>query len=119
MTVIKLCLETLNYKGERVIFTKRQRFLKSAKHPELRDDDFIHGRLKKTIETPKFVYQDFSLPKKRQAYYFEEYRIDGKARYTKVCLEIRSNHLFVITGYRPDYVKERGKTKLLYGKDDE
>ncbi len=24
---------------------------------------------------------------------------------------------FVITAYRPDYVKERGKTKLIYGKD--
>lgn len=86
------------------------------KHPELREDFFIEN-VKKTIESPTFVYEDLSTTA-RVAYYCREFKINSRIRYTKVVLAERQNHLFVITAYRPDYVKERDKTKLLYGQDD-
>ena len=53
------CIETKNYNGIRTVFTKEQRKLKSDKHPELREDQFIE-RVRKTIECPDFVYEDLS-----------------------------------------------------------
>ena len=113
------CLVAKHYGGKRAIFTKKQQELKSLKRPELRDDSFINGRLKKAIESPNFAYQDLSKPKIRQAVYLEEFKMNNRYRYTKVILEEKPNHFFVITAYRPDYVKERGKTKLIYGEDNE
>lgn len=52
-------------------------------------------------------------------YYKREYKINSSVRYLKVVLNDRGDHLFVVTAFRPDYVKERGKTKLLYGTDNE
>ena len=114
----KLCLVAKHYSGKKAIFTEKQRKLKSKNRPELRDDNFINGRLKEAIESPTFVYQDFEKPNKRQVVYLEEFKINNRFRYTKVILEDRTDHFFVITAYRPDYVKERGKTKLIYGKDE-
>ena len=55
----------------------------------------------------------------RDVYYGREFKINNIVRYTKVVLEIMQDGLSVVTAYRPDYVKERGKTKLIYGKDDD
>ncbi len=112
------CLETKNHEQVRVIFTEAQRQLKIPRHPELRDKKFITSRLKRTIENPDFIYQDFEKPKRRMVVYKEEYRFDGRVRYTKVVLERKKSYYFVITAFRPDFVKERGKTKRIYGKDN-
>ena len=111
----KNCIKTKNYAGIRTIFSEEQRNLKSPKHPELREKDFIE-RIKKTIEKPDFIYADLS-QKYRLAYYLLDYGINSKTRYTKVIVKESKNLCFVVTAYRPDYVKERGKTKLIYGKD--
>lgn len=108
-----LCLEA-QHKGKRTIFTERQRLLKCPKRPELRDSSFINGRLKQCIETPHLIFQDLMLPDKRRACYLEEYTTNNYKRYTKVVLEERKNYFFVITAYRPNYIKEKGKTTLLY-----
>jgi len=115
---MKCCLETLDYGKNKVIFTEEQRQKKSAKRPELRDDTFINGRLKNAINCPNFVYQDCDRPENRKAFYLKEYCVNGKQRYTKVVINFKQRPQFIITAYRPDYVKERGKTKLLYGKDN-
>lgn len=114
---MKLCLETKNHEGIKIVFTEAQRQLKAPRHPELREDIFITGRLKQAIQNPDFIYQDFEKPKHRVAVYKEEYRFDGRVRYTKVVLERKKSYYFVVTAYRPDFVKERSKTKLIYGKD--
>lgn len=111
------CLITKNHEGKKVIFTEKQRILHSSKHPELRDIEFINGRVKRAIESPDFIYQDLAEPKKRQALYIREFNINGMTRYTKVVILITPNPYIVITAFRPSYVKERGKTQLLYGKD--
>ncbi len=118
LTHMKCCLETVDYENNKVIFTEAQRQQKVAKRPELRDDNFINGRLKQTINCPNFVYQDCDKPNSRKAFYLQEYVVNGRPRYTKVVVDFKKKPQFVITAYRPDYVKERSKTNLLYGHDN-
>src|SRR3989344_895035 len=105
----KHCVDLLNYEGIRTIFTEEQRILKSDKHPELRTEEFIE-RVKKTITNPTFIYEDYD-KKNRYSYYCEEYKINSRVMYTKVMLLKLKTHYLVITAYRPDFVKERNKTK--------
>lgn len=114
-----LCLETKDYEGKDTIFTEEQRKEKVPRHPELLDLKFINGRVKKTIQNPDFVYEDLAQPDKRRVHYLEEYKINKSFRYTKVVIDTSVNPLFVVTAFRPASVKERGKTKLLYGKDNQ
>ncbi len=115
---MKYCLETTDYENNKVIFTEAQKQLKADKHPELRDNNFINGRVKQAINRPRFVYQDCDKPNSRKVFYMEEFVMNGKSRYTKVIIDFKKTPLFVVSAYRPDYVKERNKTKLLYGKDN-
>lgn len=116
--MVKRCLKTRDHEGGQVIFTERQRTLKSKKHPELRNQDFISGRVKRTIEQPNFIYEDLANPGIRRAIYALEYLSSAGSRYTKVVAETKPDgHHFVVTAFRPDSVKERGKSKLIYGKD--
>jgi len=108
------CLITKNHEGIMVVFTKKQLDLKAKQRPELREEGILH-RIEETIKNPTFIYEDYENRKQRVAYYCYEYKIDGRDRYMKVMLSIHLDYLFVITAYRPDYIKERGKTNLLYG----
>jgi hypothetical protein len=105
-------IETNNYEGIRTIFTESQIEKKADKHPELRQDDFL-TRVQCTIERPDFVYQDME-KSDYQVYYSKEVEVNSRTRYTKVVVHNNRTHCFVVTAYRPDYVKERGKTKLLF-----
>jgi hypothetical protein len=112
---MKNCIDTKNNEGIRVVFVEKQRQQKSLKHPELREESFIK-RIKIAIEKPDFVYEDLA-KKGRLVYYKYEYSLSGRTKYTKVVLDKKGFGYFVVTSYRPDYVKERSKAKLLYGED--
>lgn len=114
----KLCLKTRDHEGRQVIFTEKQRVLKGRKHPELRDSNFISGRVKRTIEQPDFIYEDLARPANRRAIYALEYFSSTGPRYTKVIVETKldGDHS-IVTAFRPNSVKERAKSKLIYGKD--
>ena len=111
------CLDVKDYAGRRCVFTDQQLALKSPRRPELREEGVL-GRIREAVTQPSFVYADLE-HSTRLAYYREEYRIDGRIRYMKVVLEARGAEFFIVTAYRPDYVKERGKTNLIYGTDNE
>lgn len=111
------CVDTKNYEGVHTVFTESQRAEKAKKHPELRLADFIK-KVKETIERPDFVYEDID-DKYHYSYYCREYKINSRIKYTKVVLLKLKTHYIVITTYRPDYVKERNKTVLIYGKDND
>ena len=110
------CLQTKNYEGKTVVFEENVRLLKAKKHSELRVPSFINGRVQKTIKAPEFVYDVFGYEGLRAAYYMEEFIVNGISRYTKVVVEQIGNPLKVITAFRPNNVKESGKTKLLYSR---
>ena len=111
------CLITTDYEGKKVIFTESTRLIKKQKHPELGNLGFITGRVNDAIKKPDFVYQDFDRPNERRVHYLMEYQCNNKYRFTKVIIVCNKNPLEVINAFRPDYVKERNKTKLLFGKD--
>jgi hypothetical protein len=111
------CIDTNNYEGIRTVFAEARRAQKAQKHPELRLSGFIE-RVKKTIEKPDFIYEDID-GVDRRACYCREFKINSRIRYTKVILLKLKTQDEVITAYRPDYVKERGKTALIYGTDND
>ncbi len=113
--MVKYCIQTRNYCSDRVVFTEDQRSSKGAKHPELREEGFIE-RVRQAIEKPDFVYQDLA-NYSRHVYYRYEYTANGRDRYVKVVIETSQEPYFVITAYRPDFIKEEGKTKLIYKND--
>jgi len=108
-------IDTICYDGTKTIFTEKQWKMKCVKRPELREPDIL-GRIKSAIEKPSFVYKDLA-GSDRLVYYKYEYSVNGRNRYLKVVISIENKPYFVITAYRPDYVKERGKTQLIYGED--
>ena len=111
------CIDCKNYEGIRITFSEKQRSEKAFKHPELNEEGFIK-RIVKAVTNPHFVYEDLS-DKNRYAYYIREYAINSRIIYTKVIVKKRDKICFIITAYRPDYVKERSKSRLLYGEDNE
>ena len=111
------CLDTTNYEKKRVIFLEVTRRIKANKHPELRDDKFINGQVREAVNNPDFVYEDYVSPSDRQAHYKFNFSVNGRSIYTKVVITRTGDPLMVITAFRPDYVKERGKTQIIYGED--
>jgi len=103
------------HRGTKTIFTKARWVKKSRQRPSLRER-FMRERIKECIETPTWVYEDILYPKTRRVCYLEEYGTAQYTKYTKVVLEKKKRHFFVITAYRPNYIKEKGKTKLLHSK---
>lgn len=110
-------MEVKDYEGRTVIFTDKQLDLKSPRRPELREEGIL-DRIAEAVARPSFVYEDY-VHADRLVYYREEYKIDGRVRYMKVVVQARDSDFFIVTAFRPDYVKERGKTKLAYGTDNE
>lgn len=104
------CLITKNHEGKLTVFTKKQFELKSRQRPELREENILE-RVQQTIEKPSFIYEDYEDPVNRLACYLFEYKINSRSRYMKVILRNYPSYLFVITAYRPDYVKERTKIR--------
>jgi hypothetical protein len=109
------CIDIIGIQSSRTIFTEQQRQMKMLKHPELADDTFIK-RVENAIKKPDFIYQDLA-EKKRLAYYKHEYSVNGKPRYVKVVIDTGQTPCFVVTAYRPDFVKEKGRTALVYEKN--
>jgi len=107
------CISTKDYAGIKTVFTERQRQLKMLKHPELREYGFIK-RVKETIENPGFIYEDFA-EVGRLVYYKHEYSVNGRPKYVKISIDVKKVPHFVITAFRPDKVKEKGRTKIIYG----
>ena len=111
------CLDTTDCFGRRIVFTDTQRELKARQRPELREEGIL-ARIKQAVCNPTFVYPDLDTGN-RLAYYTLEYRANNRSHYMKVVAKDRGEDMFIITAYRPDYVKERGKSTLKYGNDDQ
>ena len=108
-------IETICYDGNKIIFTEKQWQIKCLKRPELREEGILL-RIKGVLEKPDFVYKDLA-GSDRLVYYKCEYSVNGRNRYLKVVISTEKIPYSVITAYRPDYVKERDKTELVYGQD--
>ena len=117
------CLTARHYETkEMVYFLESVRAFKETKRPELRDrnGNFIQQRVREAIESPDFVYEDYRIPSSRRCHYKLEYTVNGKSWYVKVVLEYMLNEkcFNVSTTFRSNAVKERGKTRIVYGNDN-
>ncbi len=63
-------------------------------------------------------YEDMA-HSRRFVYYRYEYSVNRQPKYVKVAVEHNEDPYFIVTAYRPDYVKERGKTKCVFGEDND
>lgn len=97
----KYIIDTVDYRGKRVVFTERKWREKSEQHPELLKSKFLKN-LKKTIETPQIVWQDYADPKKKRCYYWK-YSV---TTYIKVIIFIFDNPCNVVSAFEVDYIKE-------------
>ncbi len=116
MDETEYCLKTEDDLGNKVVFSEKQRRKKAKSHPELRDDKFINGRLKTAINHPHFVYGDVA-KNNFHCYYIREFHFDtsrGKGwQYTKVIVLVIVKPYQIITAFRPQIIKEEGRTKCL------
>lgn len=112
----KLCFSVIDFSGRQVVFTEKRRIKKAKLRPILNAKWFT-DRIKETIRNPDFVYTDIAEPQQKHVYYLREFGTSNSTRYTKVVVWLGDVVAEVVTAYRPDYVKEKGKKNgnLIYG----
>ncbi len=97
----KYILDVVEYTGQRVVFTEERWKEKRLQHTELNNEKFLKN-LKKAIESPQIVWQDFDEPSKKLCYYWK-HKIDC---YVKVVIHTLGNPWRVVTAYEINYIKE-------------
>ncbi len=106
-------LDFLDEDGKRYVFSEKNRQRHILKHPELREVNFPE-RIQKAITEPKCIYPAYGLKRKNKfCYYYYEFTLNGKPRYTKVVV-LRTKSLYVImTAWRDTKIKESKYFKEL------
>jgi len=102
-----LLIDTKDYRGKRVIFTKRKWKRKRKDHPELSKKEFIEA-IEKTINEPIEVWPDYNDSNKKRCYY----RKYSATSYIKVVVWFKESPCQVVTSYEIDYIKESNYLKL-------
>lgn len=104
-------INTTDYSGKKVVFTRDKWNEKKDDHPELTKDKFISCIIR-AIENPDEVWQDygdFSKGKFNKRCYYKKY---SATSYAKVVIRIRGNPREIVTAYELDYIKETKYTGL-------
>jgi len=101
MSKEKYVIDTKDYRGKRVIFTKKKRIEKSITHPELRSDKFIEN-VKRAIEKPTHVWQDYDDKKRKRCYYWKY----SPETFVKVVIWVAEKPCVVVTAFLADWIKE-------------
>ncbi|MDP3764612.1 MAG: PBECR2 nuclease fold domain-containing protein [bacterium] len=97
----KNIFSVVDYRGKTVVFTKKKWQEKQSDHPELHKKAFINC-LKRTIEDPEEVWQDYQDKKNKRCYY----RKYSSSSYAKVVVWIRHSPCSVVTAYEISDIKE-------------
>ena len=100
-TTVDTVIDTIDWQGDRVIFTKKKWKEKAKQHPELNSKTFLRNVVK-TIEKPQQVWEDYDNKKDKQCYYWK-YSVTN---YIKVVIWINDDPCRVVTAYFIDWVKE-------------
>jgi len=103
----KFVIDTLDYRGKRVIFTHKKWEQKCKVHPELRKIAFLNN-LKQTIEEPEMVFQN-KKDRKNQRCYYKKYSIDT---YVKIIVWTKFNPCCIVSAFETDYIKEENYPEL-------
>ena len=93
------CVE--DYRGKKVIFTKKKWQEKQSDHPELHKKTFIDC-LKRAIIKPDEVWEDYQDKKNKRCYYKKYSTIS----YAKAVVWIKANPCNVVSAFEITYIKE-------------
>ena len=93
------CVE--DYRGRKVIFTKKKWQEKQFDHPELRKETFIDC-LKRAIIKPDEVWEDYQDKKNKRCYY-KKY---STCSYAKAIVWIKTDPCSVVSAYEISDIKE-------------
>jgi len=96
-----------DYRGRRVIFTWNKWKEKSIMHPELRNKIFLRN-IKRVIENPTEVWQDYSDKKNKRCYYWKY----STHTYIKVVIWVSYCPCYIVTAYQINYIKEKKYPEL-------
>tara|TARA_Y100000310_G_scaffold248799_1_gene254748 strand:+ start:940 stop:1272 length:333 start_codon:yes stop_codon:yes gene_type:complete len=99
-------IDVKDYRGFRVVLTKKKWQEKSIKHPELRNKKFLKN-IKEAIKNPNQVWQDYSDKKNKRCYY-KKYSV---MFYIKVVIWM-NKPCRVVTAFEIDRIKEEQYTGL-------
>ena len=94
-------IDAIDYAGQRVVFTEEKWKEKRMQHTELNNGPFLKN-LKKAIESPQSVWQDYGKPSTQLCYYWK-HKIDC---HIKVVINTLGSPWRVVTAYEIDYIKE-------------
>ena len=109
-------IDTTDYWGRRVVFTKKKYTQKLIIHPWLKKRQFMVC-LEKTLEEPDQVWEDYNAPSEKHCYY----RKYSTGLYIKVVVWMnvrRSEPCHVVSAFETDYIKETKypSLKVIYTK---
>lgn len=99
-------LDEQDYRGKRVIFSRKRWKTKSLQHPELLSPKFMLN-LVKTVNNPEEVWEDYADPKNRRCYY-KRYSVNT---YIKAVIWTTGKHM-IITAFETNFIKETKYYKL-------
>jgi hypothetical protein len=103
----KLIIDTVDYCGNKVIFTEKKWREKSTVHPELKNKTFLKN-LEDTIKNPHEVWEDNSDKENKRCYY-RKYSISS---YVKVIIWVKSNPCYIVSAFETNKIKEEIYTNL-------
>lgn len=104
MAIEENIFDTVDYRGVRVVFTRKKWKEKSVIHPELNNKVFLRN-LKEAIKNPEQVWPDYKDYKKKKGKrcYYKKY---SKNFYVKAVIWVDGDPCQVISAYLIDYIKE-------------
>ena len=103
----KLIIDTIDFYGNRVIFTEKKWKEKSTVHPELKNKTFLKN-LEDTIKNPEEIWEDNSDKKNKRCYY-KKYSI---VSYVKVVIWINGNPCHIVSAFETNKIKEQIYSKF-------
>lgn len=90
--------------GKRYIFTQENFDKHKDKHFPLTLPGFFN-RMKDCILNPTFIYPSYK-DKNCFCFYYFEYEMNSRKRYTKVVVKRTKYIYYILTGFRPDNIPE-------------
>jgi len=99
--------DVIDYRGKKIIFTKKKLKEKSVTHSELLNTTFLKN-LEQAIIDPEEVWQDYDKPNHKRCYY-KKYSMNT---YIKAIIWVYDNPCRVVSAFETPFIKETKYSEL-------
>jgi len=100
-------IDVLDYRGVRVVFTRKKLQQKSIIHPDLLNKTFFKNVIE-TVKNPEIVWQDYN-DKEHKRCYYKKY---SNYSYVKVVIFVDGVFCRIVTAFQTNYIKESKYSEL-------